>query len=122
MTGATSASGRELQHLLSARRIDVPLGYIRHDRGHQRVSQTPSDLSCFVANEVVVLSQHHVGPVLLGPTGGDDHRCAAGSQRVAHLGPGELLEKHGVRRLGQDDPRQKPEGEYHKRESHSPLQ
>ena len=46
----------------------------------------------------VVLAERHVRPALLGAADRHDDRRPAGGDRVAHLGPGHLLEED--RRLG----------------------
>ena len=55
----------------------------------------------------VVLAERHVRAVLLGAADRDDDRGLAGRQRVAHLGPGQLLEldagRRGVRQAGETD-------------------
>ena len=69
--------------------------------------------------KIVVLAQHHVGPILLGAAGRDDHRRGARGHRVTHLGPGEKIEEHRNRRLSEQHPRQTPHRTQRKNESHS---
>lgn len=43
-----------------------------------------------------MLAEHHVGAVLLGAAGRDDHRARAGAQTGGDFGPGEFLDEHGI--------------------------
>ena len=80
-------------------RADLSLRHIREHGGHQSVAQRARDLLRERLHAHVVLAHGHVRAVLLGPSDRDDDRRSPRLDPVADLRPGQLLEKHRVRRL-----------------------
>src|ERR1022692_2821831 len=106
------------------RRADAAFGHIGHDRCHQRVAQGQRDFFRQDPDPHVVLAKHDVGPALLGASDRNENRPPSGADLVAELGPRQLIEKHGLRSLGerlrrgqQQDRKQGP----HKTDNHGRI-
>ena len=74
-------------------------GHVGEHRRDQRVAERARDALGQHARAHVVLAERHVRAVLLGAADRHDDRRLAGLDRIAHLGPRELLDQQARRRL-----------------------
>ncbi len=81
---------------MPARRIDAAFRHVGEHRRHQRVAEPARNLLGRMLDDEVVLAEHHVRTVLLRAAGRKDDGGLPGLDRVAHLGPCELLDEYGV--------------------------
>ncbi len=83
--------------MLAGRR-NVAFRHVGHDGCHDRVAERRRDLAGQRLRPGIVLAQRHVRAALLGGAHRDDDGRGARLQRVAQLGPGEVLEIEAARR------------------------
>ena len=79
-------------------RLESALRHQLDDRCAEGIAEFARDCVARPLEHVVMLAQGDVGPVLLDAPGGNDGGGPAGSHRIAHLDPGQLLDPDGVQR------------------------
>ncbi|MNC88111.1 hypothetical protein D3C83_38980 [compost metagenome] len=79
--------------------LPAALGHVGHDRRDQRLAHGARDLVGAPRHDELVLAVDHVRALLFGARGADDHVGRAGRDQIADLGPGQIFDEYGIRRL-----------------------